>query len=60
MRKKNTIKPMVVDGMLYQKTFEDFNKEKPSLQDPLQTKNNPIQEEKKIKSFNKENKNRLW
>jgi hypothetical protein len=60
MSKKNTIKPMAIDGMLYQKTNEDFNKEKPSVQDPLQTKNNPLQEEKKIKPFKKENKNRLW
>ncbi len=59
MRKKNTIKPIVVDGMLYQKTFEDFNKEKPSLLDPLQTKNNPMQEEKKVKSFKKDSKNKL-
>jgi hypothetical protein len=60
MSKKNTIKQMEVDGTLYQKTNEDFNKEKPSIQDPLQTKNNPMQEEKKIKSFKQENKNRLW
>jgi hypothetical protein len=59
MIKKNTIKPMEVNGMLYQKTNEDFNKEKPIMQDPLQTKNNPMQEEKKIKNFKIDTKNKL-
>ncbi len=35
-----------IDGMLYQKTYEDFNKEKPNPADPIQMKANPMQIEK--------------
>jgi hypothetical protein len=49
--KKNTIKPIKKDSMLYQKTNEDFNNEKPSKIDPTQIKVHPIEEEKNIKSL---------
>jgi hypothetical protein len=59
MSKKKIEISMEINGMLYQKTNEDFNKEKPNPIDPLQTKSNPMQEEKKIKPFKKNNKNKL-
>ena len=42
--KKNQIKPVKIDSMLYIKTNEDFNNEKPNLQDPNQKKVHPIEE----------------
>lgn len=59
MKKINAIKPMEIDGMLYQKTNEDFNKEKPNPLDPVQIKVNPIKENKEIKPLKKGNKNEL-
>ncbi|WP_394758493.1 hypothetical protein [Flavobacterium sp.] len=53
MKKKNKIQPIEIDGMLYQKTNEDFNKEKLDPLDPVQKKDNPIQQEQKIKLFEK-------
>jgi hypothetical protein len=47
--KKNKLKPVKKDSMLYQKTNEDFNNEKPSKIDPTQIKVHPIEEENKIK-----------
>ena len=44
MMKKNKIKPVKIDSMLYIKTNEDFNNEKPNLQDPTQIKVHPIDE----------------
>jgi hypothetical protein len=43
--KKNQIKPVEIDSMLYQKTNEDFNKEKPNPLDPTQIKVHPLPEE---------------
>ena len=51
--KKNLIKPIKKDSMLYQKTNEDFNNEKPNPLDPTQIKVHPIEEEKNIKSKKK-------
>jgi hypothetical protein len=47
---------MEIDGMLYQKTNEDFNKEKPNPLDPLQIKGNPMVESQKIAPIKKANK----
>ena len=50
--KSNIIsKPVKPDGMLYQKTNEDFNREKPSKEDPLLTEENPIQQEEEQKNL---------
>jgi hypothetical protein len=46
LMKKRIIKPMEIDGMLYQKTNEDFNKEKPNPQDPTQSKELIVEEKK--------------
>jgi hypothetical protein len=51
--KKNINKPVKTDSMLYQKTNEDFNNEKPNPLDPKQIKVHPIEEEKNIKSLKK-------
>lgn len=59
MKKINAIKPMEVDGMLYQKTNEDFNKEKPNPLDPVQIKVSQNAQEKEIKPLKKGNKNEL-
>ncbi|WP_310556282.1 hypothetical protein [Flavobacterium sp.] len=56
MKNNNKIEPMEIDGMLYQKTNEDFNNEKPNPFDPTQIKVNPLPEEKEIKPFKKTNK----
>lgn len=53
MKKIIAIKPMEIDGMLYQKTNEDFNKEKPNPLDPVQTKVNPLPEEKEMQHSKK-------
>ena len=47
--KKNRIKPVTKDSMLYQKTNEDFNNEKPSIDDPVQIKVHPIEDDEVIK-----------
>ena len=44
---------MEIDSMLYQKTNEDFNKEKPNALDPVQIKVNLLQVEKEIKPSKK-------
>jgi hypothetical protein len=59
MTKKNKVPPIEIVGMLYQKTNDDFNKDKPNPLDPLQIKNNPMQEEKQIRPSKKDNKNKL-
>jgi hypothetical protein len=51
--KKNKLKSAKKDSMLYQKTNEDFNNEKPNPFDPTQIKVHPIEEEKNIKSLKK-------
>ncbi len=51
--KKSQIKSVKTDSMLYQKTNEDFNNEKPNPLDPTQIKVHPIEEEKEIKSLKK-------
>ena len=53
MKKNNAIPPMEIDSMLYQKTNEDFNKEKPHALDPVQIKVNLLQVEKEIKPSKK-------
>lgn len=45
--KKNQIKPVKIDSMLYVKTNEDFNNEKPNPEDPTQIKVHPIEDENK-------------
>lgn len=49
--KKNQIKPVKIDSMLYIKTNEDFNNEKPNSQDPTQIKVHPIDENEAIKQL---------
>jgi hypothetical protein len=56
MKKNNKIPPMKIDSMLYQKTNEDFNNEKPNPIDPTQIDVFPIVEEKEIKPLKKANK----
>jgi hypothetical protein len=51
--KNNKIKPAKKDNMLYRKTNEDFNNEKPNPVDPTQIKVNPIEEEIIIKTQKK-------
>jgi hypothetical protein len=58
MKNNNKIQPMEIDGMLYQKTNEDFNKEKPNPLDPVQIKDNPLPEEKQVKPLKKQLKNK--
>ena len=53
MKKNKAIPPMEIDSMLYQKTNEDFNKEKPNALDPVQIKVNLLQVEKEIKPSKK-------
>jgi hypothetical protein len=55
MKKKGT-KPVEIDSMIYQKTNEDFNNEKPNPIDPNQIDVHPIEEEKEIKSLKKATK----
>lgn len=50
---------MEVDGMLYQKTNEDFNKEKPNPLDPVQIKVIQNTQGMEIKPLKKGNKNEL-
>ena len=45
--KKNQIKPVKIDSMLYVKTNEDFNNEKPNPEDPTQINVHPIEDENK-------------
>lgn len=52
--KKSLLKPIKIDSMLYQRTYEDFNNEKPNPLDPTQIKVHPIEEEKDIKSLKKQ------
>ncbi len=54
--KKRQIKPLEIDSMIYQKTNEDFNNEKPNPLDPNQIDVLPIVEEKQIKFLKKANK----
>ena len=55
MKKNNKITPMEIDSMLYQKTNEDFNNEKPNPIDPTQIDVFPILEEKETKPLKKVN-----
>lgn len=55
--KKNQIKPIEIDSMLYVKTNEDFNNEKPSPEDPTQILVHPIDEKEDIKPAIKPSKN---
>lgn len=48
--KKCPIKPAKIDSMLYQKTNEDFNNEKPDVKDPTQKNVRPLIAEKDLKS----------
>jgi hypothetical protein len=57
MKKINATKPMEIDGMLYQKTNEDFNKEKPNPLDPVQIKVIQNTQGMEIKPLKKGNKN---
>lgn len=45
----NIIKLNKKNSMLYQKTNEDFNNEKPNPLDPTQLKVHPLEEEKVVK-----------
>ena len=56
--KKNQIKPVKPDSMLYVKTNEDFNNEKPNSQDPTQIKVHPTHENDAIKPLIKISKNK--
>lgn len=47
---------MEIDNMLYQKTNEDFNNEKPSKIDPTQIKVHLLEEEMEIKISEKKYK----
>ncbi len=55
--KKNQIKPVKTDSMLYVKTNEDFNNEKPNPLDPTQIKVHPIEDDEEIKPIIKSIKN---
>lgn len=55
--KKNRIKPVKIDSMLYVKTNEDFNNEKPNPEDPTQILVHPIDENTDIKPKIKPSKN---
>jgi hypothetical protein len=55
--KKNIIKPIKIHSMLYQKTNEDFNNEKPNPQDPTQINVHPIIENEALKPVIKISKN---
>lgn len=51
--KKSRIKSTKIDSMLYLKTNEDFNNEKPNLKDPTQINVHPIDNKKDIKPSEK-------
>lgn len=55
--KKNKLKPVKKDSMLYQKTNEDFNNEKPNPEDPTQILVHPINENEDVKPVIKQPKN---
>lgn len=56
--KKSQIKSVKTDSMLYQKTNEDFNNEKPNPLDSTQIKVHPIEDEAENMPTKKSRKNK--